>query len=131
MEELNYTSQDEMDCFEELNSLKIKYKEKLDSPLPTNLPVDFEKIEINKEILNELFGEVSSIVEKYSHQKIEQKPLDIKKLIEDAKLGDFISVNVLKPIFEKVAENLKDKIPSNWNIRILPNLWRSSSDGIS
>ncbi|MEW6006822.1 MAG: formate dehydrogenase accessory protein FdhE [bacterium] len=110
-----FISEDEIGCFKELNSLKIKYKEKLSFPLPASLPIELEKIKIEKGLFNEIFNEVSCCVEKYSKKAIEKRGFEMKELIENAKNGDFISINVLKPIFERIGEGFKDKIPFGWN----------------
>ncbi|MEW6103643.1 MAG: formate dehydrogenase accessory protein FdhE [bacterium] len=111
----DYISEDEIGCFKELNILKIKYKERLSLPIPDSLPIDFEKIEVDKGLLNEMFNEIVLCIEKYSKKAMEKRVVGMRELIENAKNGDFISINVLKPIFEKIGENFKDKIPSNWN----------------
>ncbi|MEW6679939.1 MAG: formate dehydrogenase accessory protein FdhE [bacterium] len=110
-----FISKDELACFEELDSLKAKYKKKLGFPLPLSLPIELEKIGIDKGVFNEMFDRIVGVIEKYSHQKIERKTCNLKELVENGKRGDFISINILKPIFERIAESLKDKIPSYWN----------------
>jgi|GEM_PF-7017491 len=102
----NYASEDELDCFRELEALREKYKEKLKP-----LPIELERID--KGLVNNLFHNVISIVKRYSKIESNRKEFDIKKGIEDAKRGDFISREVLKPIFETLGEGFKT--PHNWN----------------
>ena len=100
-------SDDKKNTYIQSDELIIVYKE---------YPVSFEKINSNKELLNDTLNEQGYVIEKYSVRKIDDK----EYIVINAKLNDvdycliFYEIDSDTNIFLTISSNYLSKYQDNW-----------------